>query len=119
MKKGTFHRNIFFLGFYVILFSCTEEVTITLNEDTYGSVPIESLEDSLGNKLFYVDTVGKLRCNDTSLIFLSQGVYRNEDLTRTVKIFKDRKPFSGTAKINKPIIDIEDSVFFNFYNSST
>lgn len=115
MIKRTFHRSIFFLGLFVILISCTEEVTITINEDTSGSVPIVSLEDSLGNKLFYVDTADNLRCNDTSLIILSQGVYRNEDFTRTVKIFKDRKPFTGTAIINKPESD-EIANFMRFKN---
>ena len=115
MIKRTFHRSIFFLGLFVILISCTEEVTITINEDTSGSVPIVSLEDSLGNKLFYVDTADNLRCNDTSLIALSQGLYRNEDFTRTVKIFKDRKPFTGTAIINKPESD-EIANFMRFKN---
>ena len=115
MIKRTFHRSIFFLGLFVILISCTEEVTITINEDTSGSVPIVSLEDSLGNKLLYVDTADNLRCNDTSLIILSQGVYRNDDFTRTVKIFKDRKPFTGTAIINKPESD-EIANFMRFKN---
>ena len=115
MIKRTFHLVIFFLSLFVVLISCTEEVTITLNEDTSGSVPIVSLEDSLGNKLFYIDTTNKLRCNDNSLIILSQGLYRNQDFSRTVKVFKDRKPFTGTVIINKPESD-EIANFMRFKN---
>jgi len=104
-KKGLFFRLSFILGICFILTYCTEEVTINVNENIKGSVPITSLEDGLGNKMFYSDTSDNLRCIDTTLIIMSQGVYKNEDFSRTIEVFKDGKPFTGTAYLNKPDSD--------------
>lgn len=114
-KKDWFFRASFILGICIILKSCTEEVTINLNENIKGSVPITSLEDGLGNKMFYNDTSDNLSCIDTTLMIMSQGVYKNEDFSRTIEVFKNGKPFTGTAYLNKPDSD-EIAKFMRFKN---
>ncbi|MDG1841550.1 MAG: hypothetical protein P8I93_04290 [Crocinitomicaceae bacterium] len=91
----TFFVSVFLLG----LFSCTEKAYIT--ENPKNSISIYKLINKDGDKIFVKDSSSSdVKLLDTNLIIIGSGVYKKGEYNRTIQLFIDKKPFTGSAYQN-------------------